>query len=113
MSGRYPFFTRFFIVQMLAGALAYIFILSQTMILYYTKPRVSNTFYGFFCKFFTIFSRSYLSLYSIPIIVNPCAGAVGPAVCLSAASNISSIASGFRFPAPTSISVPAMIRTIL
>jgi hypothetical protein len=57
MSGRYPFFTRLFsIVKMLAGALAYIFILSQTRILYYTKPRVSNTFSWIYQDFLSIYS---------------------------------------------------------
>lgn len=49
----------------------------------------------------------------IPIIVSPCAGAVGPAADLSHAAKISRMLSGERFLAPTSISVPAMIRTIL
>ena len=52
MSGRYPSLTRFYyIAKMFAGALAHIFILSQTYTLYYTKPRVSNTFSSSFQEF--------------------------------------------------------------
>lgn len=45
--------------------------------------------------------------------INPFAGAVGPAFLLSQAKRIASISSGVLLKAPTSINVPAMIRTML
>lgn len=56
--------------------------------------------------------RSFYS-YSSPIIVSPCAGAAHPATLRSQASKIVCISCGANSPAPTFISVPAMIRTIL
>lgn len=63
------------------------------------------------CKDSTLFCHQ--SKNSIPISVNPCAGAVGPAASLSQASSISFTRSGGYWPLPTSMSVPAMILTIL
>lgn len=53
------------------------------------------------------------SSYLISTSFRPFAGAVGPALLLSAEDIISDISSAFFIPRPTSISVPAMIRTIL
>lgn len=116
--------------------------LSQTYVLYYTNPCVSRKYFYFSRRFLsypqdlTILSvlstfslctdfRSYTNFtsvpvkrifhspYSIPIIVSPCAGAVGPAAVRSFFPRICGISSGASSPPPTRISVPAIIRTIL
>ena len=65
--------------------------------------------------FFTVHASNATrySSYRIPIIVSPCAGAVGPAASRFLAFRICGISSGFSRPMPTCSSVPAMIRTIL
>ena len=52
-------------------------------------------------------------LYSYFTRQRPFAGAVGPAALRSLSSRIPGICSGLILPQPTSIKVPAMIRTIL
>ena len=77
-----------------------------------------NVIHNFFClrDFYPQTASSisaFSSSYSIPIIVSPCAGAVGPAALRSFFSSIKGISSGASSPPPTFISVPAIIRTIL
>ena len=86
-------------------------LVKETVFYYYT---VSCKIKYFLCQFgYSIINILIIVHRLYPIRVSPFAGAVFPALDLSSDPIIPGISPGNIFPSPTSISVPAMIRTML